>query len=91
MVNVRGVFEEPRDVKEFTDCCGGKGKRTRPGQDDCQNCYDDSSTDYPIPMDMLSLINQGILAGELNLLSSSVSDITNDRMQDRNTPAPKSK
>ena len=36
-------------------------------------------------MDMLSLINQGILAGELQLLSGSFSDTENDRMQDPKT------
>ena len=48
-------------------------------------CYDDSSSAFPIPMDMLSLINQGILAGELQLLSGSFSDTENDRMQDPKT------
>tara|TARA_R110002167_G_scaffold345626_2_gene556041 strand:+ start:1037 stop:1753 length:717 start_codon:yes stop_codon:yes gene_type:complete len=75
MINVRGVFEEPKDVEEFTDCCEEVGTN-------CTKCYDDSTSEYPIPMDMLSLINQGILAGELNILSSTASDTQNDRMQD---------
>ena len=68
-VNVRGVFEDPEDVATFDQCSGG-------------GCYDDSATDFPISMDMLSLINQGILAGELRLLGASISDTKNDRMQD---------
>jgi len=72
-INIRGVFENPRHVKEFTECKGPHG------------CYDDSATDYPIPMDMLSLINQGLSQGELALLSGSFSDTKNDRQQDPQT------
>ena len=71
-VNVRGVFEDPEDVSRFDECDGG-------------GCYDDSKHHFPISMDMLSLINQGILAGELALLSGSFSDTTNDRQQDPKT------
>ena len=74
-INVRGVFEDPEIVSKFGDCNGAK-------------CSDDSATDYPIPMDMLSQINQGILSGELALLSSTKSDTTNDRMQDVPTTQP---
>ena len=71
-INIRGVFEDPQDVSKFDECEEG-------------GCYDDSSSAFPIPMDMLSLINQGILAGELQLLSGSFSDTENDRMQDPKT------
>tara|TARA_Y100001963_G_scaffold155730_1_gene247624 strand:+ start:135 stop:842 length:708 start_codon:yes stop_codon:yes gene_type:complete len=74
-INVRGVFEDPQDVASFTVCKGTLG------------CYDDSVHDFPISMDMLSLINQGLIAGELNLLSRTFSDTENDRMQDK-SPAP---
>ena len=73
-INVRGVFEDPQDVASFEQC----------GSD---TCYDDSKHDFPISMDMLSLINQGLVAGELNLLSKTFSDTENDRMQDK-TPGP---
>ena len=36
-------------------------------------------------MDMLSLINSGIISGELQLLSGSFSDTENNRMQDNKT------
>lgn len=72
-VNVRGVFENPKDVALFTECKGTHG------------CYDDSATAYPISMDTLSLINQGITQGELALLSGSFSDTANDRQQDKET------
>tara|TARA_R110000851_G_scaffold152323_8_gene293913 strand:- start:471 stop:1169 length:699 start_codon:yes stop_codon:yes gene_type:complete len=71
-INVRGVFENPRDVRNFDLCANG-------------GCYDDSATDYPISMDMLSLINQGLGQGELGLLSGSFSDTINDRQQDPQT------
>ena len=71
-VNIRGVFEEPRDAKLFDDCDGG-------------GCWDDDKNEYPISMDMLQLINQGILGGELGLLSGSFSDTKNDRQQDPQT------
>jgi hypothetical protein len=74
-INVRGVFEDPEDVADFERCKEEK------------KCYDDSKDDFPISIDMLSLINQGLIAGELNLLSRTFSDTENDRMQDR-SPAP---
>jgi hypothetical protein len=71
-INIRGVFEDPQEVSKFDDCDG-------------DGCYDDSYNAFPISMDMLSLINQGIIAGELQLLSGSFSDTENDRMQDSKT------
>tara|TARA_R100000995_G_C3472026_1_gene118842 strand:+ start:235 stop:948 length:714 start_codon:yes stop_codon:yes gene_type:complete len=78
-INVRGVFENPQDVAKF-DCCGN-------GTDDCNSCYSDDDHDFPIPMDMIQRINQGILGGELQLLSGTISDTMNDRMQDPQTIA----
>ena len=71
-INVRGVFEDPEDVARFSDCSG-------------HGCYDDSATPFPISMDMVQSINQGILSGELRLLAGSVSDTANDRQQDSET------
>ena len=71
-INVRGVFEDPEDVARFSDCEGVK-------------CYNDSKSDYPLSMDMLSLINQGLINGELAMLSGTFSDTENDRMQDPKT------
>ena len=68
-INIRGVFENPEDVAKFDECSSGV-------------CYDDNASDFPISMDMLSLINQGLLNGELQMLAGTLSDTTNDRMQD---------
>ena len=79
VVNVRGVFEDPKNVEKFSDC------KTEGG-----GCYSDDY-EYPIPLDMINLINQGIINGELTLLSGSVSDTTNDRMQDVSMQKPAKK
>jgi len=71
-VNVRGVFEDPQDVSAFDACAQG-------------GCYNDSVDPFPISIDMLSLINQGIISGELQILVGSFSDTSNDRMQDSKT------
>jgi len=67
-VNIRGVFEDPRDVSRFDECTSG-------------SCYDDNE-EYPVPLDMLNIINSGLINGELSLLSGTLSDTTNDRAQD---------
>ena len=74
-INIRGVFEDPTDVAKFGDCAGS-------------GCYNEDS-DFPIPMDMISQINNGILAGELKMLAGTVTDTENDRMQDGTVPAGK--
>ena len=70
-INVRGVFEDPKDVALF-DC-------------DDSDCYNDNM-DYPLPADMLQMITQGILSTELVMLSGSMNDTTNDAAQDTGTP-----
>jgi|TARA_R110000823_G_scaffold49393_3_gene124764 hypothetical protein len=75
-INVRGVFEDPKDVALF-DC-------------DSSDCYNDDM-DYPLPADMLQMITQGILSTELVMLSGSMNDTTNDAAQDAGTPPQPSK
>jgi len=70
-VNVRGVFEDPKEVALF-DCDGS-------------DCYDDD-LEYPLPADMLQMITQGITSAELTMLSGTMSDTTNDTMQDMTVP-----
>ena len=66
-INVRGVFEDPKEVGEFATCDSGY-------------CYDDQSH-YPLPMDMVSAITNGLVQGELSLLTSSINDTENDKQQ----------
>ena len=67
-INIRGVFEDPEDVHEWDTCNG--------------NCYD-NQTDYPLPLDMLSAINTGLLQGELAILMNSPNDGELDRQQNK--------
>ena len=73
VINVRGVFEDPEAVANIATCESGY-------------CYDDNTT-FPMPMDMVSLITQGMLSGELRLLSATFDDDEQDRQQDK-TPIP---
>jgi len=66
-INVRGVFEDPEALKDY-DCDGSE-------------CYD-PELQFPIPMDMVQTITQGISSGELQLLAGTVSDTVNDNAQD---------
>jgi len=75
-INVRGVFEDPSEVATF-DCNGS-------------DCYNDSSSPFPIPLDMIERINTGILSKELALLGGSFTDTVNDRAQDSKTIVPRS-
>jgi|TARA_B110000902_G_C14096778_1_gene509060 hypothetical protein len=68
-INVRGIFEDPAEVSKYALCDKG-------------NCYESNKDPFPISMDMINLINQGITSGELNLLTGTFSDTSNDRMQD---------
>ena len=72
-INVRGVFEDPRDLAIF-DCDG-------------EDCYNDNS-EFPLPMDMLQLITTGMAQGELQLLAGSFNDSLGDRSQDKPTAPP---
>jgi hypothetical protein len=70
-VNIRGVFEDPEVLAEY--------------QCDEDNCYDNTS-DFPMPMDMVQMITQGIISGELGLISGTISDVDLNRHQDMTTP-----
>ena len=67
-INIRGVFEDPEDVHDWDTCNG--------------NCYDNQA-DYPLPLDMLSAINTGLLQGELAILMQSPNDAELDRQQNK--------
>jgi hypothetical protein len=67
-INIRGIFENPEDVGTFSDCSG-------------LPCYSGGS-DFPMPMDMVQGVTQGLINGELRLLAGTFSDQTADRVQD---------
>tara|TARA_R110002110_G_scaffold22083_4_gene86525 strand:- start:3117 stop:3713 length:597 start_codon:yes stop_codon:yes gene_type:complete len=71
-INVRGVFEDPEDLRLFD--CGDDG-----------GCYDDSTSEFPIPMDMVQGITQSLMSGELRMLAGTFSDTENNRAQDEKT------
>ena len=82
-INIRGVFENPEEVSEFSQC----GKQDPDTGEHYTECFDPSNDAYPIPVDMINLINQGITSGELTLLSGTFSDTLNDRAQDPQSQA----
>jgi hypothetical protein len=73
-INVRGIFEDPETVANFIDCNGS-------------SCYTDAS-EFPMPMDMVQVVTQGMMAGELRLLSGTFTDTSADRAQDVTPNAP---
>jgi hypothetical protein len=66
-VNIRGIFEDPEELS-LLDCDGA-------------SCYD-PDMDFPMPMDLVDAVTRGIVEGTLKLLPLTVSDTTNDTMQD---------
>ena len=69
-INVRGIFEDPTDLKHFQ----------------CENgtCWNDNST-FPMPADMIHAITNGMSSGELRFLTGTFSDTLADNAQDNKT------
>ena len=65
-INIRGVFEDPEEVAKF-ECNGG-------------DCYDDQS-DFPLPLDMVQAITDGLVKGTFMMIAQTVSDTENDTLQ----------
>tara|TARA_R110002051_G_scaffold314726_4_gene392127 strand:- start:253 stop:966 length:714 start_codon:yes stop_codon:yes gene_type:complete len=74
MVNVRGVLENPEEAANF-DCDGS-------------DCYDDTMA-YPVSLDLVNAITDGLLQGTFMLLPRTTSDTEDDTMQAGHVPAPK--
>ena len=70
----KGIFANPEETSKFTDCNG-------------LPCYTDD-TPFPMPMDMVQAITQGMMAGELRMLAGTFTDATADRAQDITPQAP---
>jgi len=66
-INVRGVFEDPEKVHNFT-------------RENGLDLYDEDSP-FPISQDMLQAITKGLLDGELSIAISTANDTTTDTLQ----------
>ena len=67
-LNIRGIFEDPEEVHDFT-------------RENGFDVYDDDSP-YPIPLDMLEGITKGLINGELKIAVGSLNDDETDMTQD---------
>ena len=65
-INIRGVFEDPEEIALF-DCEGS-------------DCYDDES-DFPLPMDLVQAITDGLVKGTFMMIIQTPSDTENDTLQ----------
>ena len=63
-INIRGIFEDPREVKKFTRCNGTP-------------CYTNNS-DYPISNWMIEIIKKMILDTDIKIMFTLPSDPSND-------------
>lgn len=66
-INIRGVFETPREAGRFTNCSTGT------------QCYT-PDMQYPISTTMMKQINDAILSGELKIEAIMRSDTSNNAM-----------
>ena len=64
-INIRGVFEDPKEVAKF-ECDGS-------------DCYDDSAN-FPLPMDMVQAITDGLAKGTFMMIAQSLTDTENDTL-----------
>ena len=67
-VNIRGIFEDPTALGAY-DCADG-------------SCYDKDS-DFPLPMDMVNAITEGLVKGTFTMIVETDSDTANDAAQDQ--------
>jgi hypothetical protein len=65
-IDVRGIFEIPTEVSQFVNPITGTPS------------YDVDTDKYPIPTNLLPVLKQMILKQELNIMTQSESDVTND-------------
>lgn len=66
-INVRGVFEDPEELSKF-DCDGS-------------DCYDPDAP-FPLSMDMINAITDGLIKGTMQLLPATSSDTENNNIED---------
>ena len=69
-VNIRGVFEQPQEVNFYaTEGCTAQ-------------CFDDATSEYPMPARLYKYVLENILRNELNWSSQAVNDELNNARQD---------
>lgn len=69
-VNIRGVFQNPEEVKTYpTEGCE-------------QVCFDPSTSEYPIPARLYEYVLTKILRNELNWTTQAINDEINNARQD---------
>jgi len=73
-INIRGVFEDPEETALF-DCDGS-------------DCYDDEA-DFPLPMDLVQAITDGLVKGTFMMIAQTASDTENDTLQTGHVAPPK--
>ena len=95
-INLRGIFEDPRELATYTNCLDGGSKNPNHVGPNDQNGWDytgiqpwqlneaayDKDWPFPMPMDMIQTITQGLASGEMQMLMGGINDTTNDRNQD---------
>lgn len=69
-VNIRGVFEQPEKVNFYST----KGCEPK--------CFDDATTEYPMPARLYKYVLENILRNELNWSAQAVNDELNNARQD---------
>lgn len=74
-INVRGVFEDPKEVAKFTHC-SNSGEEGAP-------CYTDDS-EYPIKAWMIGAMKAEIMQINLGMALQAVEDTTNNAKADNN-------
>jgi len=72
-INIRGIFEDPEALSKFKGC-------------EDSTCYNDES-EFPLPMDMVQTVTQGILSAEMQIVGGTQSDTSNDANQDPSVPS----
>lgn len=71
-INVRGVFEEPEDVKIYDEDCN-------------ERCFNTETDNYPLPMSYYDFIVTNILQKEFGVILRTQNDELNNSRQDNET------
>ncbi len=67
-ISITGVFEDPTELKSYTDCCSCDTSAT---------CFDPMTSDYPLSPHLIDVVRKDII-NELAQLDDTVEDKQND-------------